>query len=151
MTDRLQEFLELSVCLTGFDRLQLMSTAMAEEYLRTLDTILPASLVDSLLTTYRSLPADGHETALSDGILKDPQLGPVARNVIVLWYSGTWKQLPNEWRAINGSSPLDDTHVVSSTAYLSGLQWKVVGAHPAGGLQQGFGAWSAPPEGTSNE
>jgi len=147
MKDRLQEFLKLSVCLTGFDRLQLMNTAMAEAYLRTLDAVLPPGLVDKLLTTYRSLPADGQEAAVTDQILNDPQLGPVARNLIVLWYSGTWEQLPDAWRATNGSSPLDHPHVVSSAAYLSGLQWAVVAAHPAGGLPQGFGAWSAPPEG----
>jgi hypothetical protein len=41
--------------------------------------------------------------------------------------------------------------VVSSEAYLSGLQWVVAGAHPAGRRQQGYGVWSLAPEGTARE
>lgn len=147
MKTRLGEFVELSVCLTGFGQLQLFGTGMADEYLRVLDEILPAGLVDKLLEAYRRLPAEGRDAAVQGQILGDAELGPVARNIIVLWYSGTWKKLPEDWRAAHGASLRDDNHVVSPEAYLAGLQWAVVGAHPAGGMQTGFASWSAPPEG----
>jgi len=148
MKTRLGEFLELSVCLTGFGRLQLLGTGMADEYLRTLDEVLPSGLLDQLLAAYRGLPAaEARDAALAEQILGDPRLGPVARNLMLLWYCGTWRQLPDTWRAANGTSPRDQTHVVSAAAYLSGLQWAVVDAHPAGGRPQGFAAWAVAPEG----
>jgi len=73
-------------------------------------------------------------------------LAPVAKNIIVLWYSGKWYQLPNSWRTVHGAHASDTTHVVSANAYLTGLIWKVVDAHPPGGAMQGFGAWSLPPK-----
>ena len=78
-------------------------------------------------------------------ILDDPDLGPVARAIAVLWYCGTWTGLPDAWHARNGAAPGDTTGVVSAAAYQAGLQWTVVGAHPAGARQQGFGAWSTEP------
>jgi len=147
MNGRLQEFLNLSVTLTGFDRLLLISTAMAEDYLQTLDSILSPPQVDKLLNTFCNLPTEDREAALEKQILNDASLGPIARNIIVLWYTGTWKQLPGEWRENHSEPPLDITHVISTEAYLSGLQWAVVNAHPPGGLAQGFASWSTVPEG----
>jgi hypothetical protein len=90
---------------------------------------------------------DAREAAVSSAILEDPKLGPVARNVIVAWYCGTWAALPDGWREAYGTSPLDTDRVLSAEAYQAGLQWVAAGAHPAGALQQGYGAWSAAPEG----
>jgi hypothetical protein len=148
MNERLEEFLGLSVALTAFGRLRLLGTGMAEKYLQVLDAILPGDVLSTMLSTYASAPTgEARQAAISSQIIADPKLGPVAKNVIVLWYCGTWKQLPHQWADAYGRSPLDETHVISSAAYLSGLQWHVVGAHPGGGLQQGFGAWAVPPEG----
>jgi hypothetical protein len=81
-------------------------------------------------------------------ILDDPKLGPVARNIILLWYCGTWTALSEAWRAAYGASPLDTSRVVSAEAYQGSLQWAAAAAHPAGARQQGYGAWSVAPEGT---
>lgn len=146
--DRLDEFLRLSVSLTGFGRLPLVGTGVAHQYLATLDAIVPAGVMARLLEASAALPpAEGRETALADGILGDPALGPVARNVIVLWYCGTWVPLPDEWCEVHGRAASDLPHVVSSEAYLAGLQWTVAGAHPPGGLPGGFGSWAEPPRG----
>lgn len=148
VAERRQSFLGLSAALTGFDRLQLLGTGVAEQYLRTLDAIVPAETLARLLSAYDALPSgEGKAPALAADILGDAELGPVARNLILLWYSGSWKRLPDDWRAAHGKSPLDETHVVSPAAYLAGLQWAVVGAHPQGGQQQGFGSWAEPPLG----
>jgi len=145
MNDRLQGFLELSVCLTGFDRLHLQGTGMTAAYLDELDAILSPAFMDELLAVFRALPSgDAQEAALSRQVLDEPHFGPVARNIVLMWYCGTWKSLPQEWRTAHGASPRDTDHVVSANAYLTGLQWAVVGAHPPGGMPPGFGSWAAP-------
>jgi hypothetical protein len=122
---------------------------LSDAYLRTLDTLLPAGVVDERLDAAARLPAGADpDAAVGSAVLADRKLGPVARNVVLMWYCGTWRALPDTWRAVYGDSPLDVDHVVSAEAYQGGLQWVAAGAHPAGALQQGFGAWaSAPGEG----
>ncbi|NNH33825.1 hypothetical protein C9413_32005, partial [Rhizobium sp. SEMIA 4085] len=36
--------------------------------------------------------------------------------------------------------------VVSPDAYIEGLLWKAIGAHPAGAKGPGFGSWAFPPK-----
>jgi hypothetical protein len=147
--DRAARFVELSALLTGFGRVQLTGTGLAGAYLGVLDSTLPAGMPDELLDVFGGLPEGAdREDAAAAAILDDPRLGPVARNIILLWYCGTWTALPDAWRAAYGSSPLDVSRVVSAEAYQGGLQWTAAGAHPAGARQQGFGAWSLPPEGS---
>jgi hypothetical protein len=138
---RCELFLGVSARLTGFGRVALLGTGMTAEYLRAMDAVLPAGALDELLNDER-LQSDARVPELLD----DAKLGPVARNLIVLWYCGTWTALPDDWRAAYGASPLDTDHVESAAAYQAGLQWVVAGAHPAGARQQGFGAWAVPPE-----
>lgn len=145
---RTEAFLALSQLLTGFDRVQLAGTGQTASYLGVLDAVLPAGTLDELLCAARSLPAGaGGEAAAGPAILDDPKLGPVARNIILMWFRGSWTALPQEWRAAYGASPLDTDHVVSAAAYQAALQWVAAGAHPAGALQQGYGAWAAAPGG----
>jgi hypothetical protein len=146
--ERFDRFVGLSELLTGFGQVALLGTGVAEEYLSTLDAVLPDGVPDALLAAYDALPGGAErEAAVASTILGDPKLGPVARNVILLWYCGAWTALPDAWRAAYGVSPLDSNRVVSAEAYLAGLQWAVAGAHPAGAAQQGYGAWALPPDG----
>ena len=144
MASRPQSFIELSAALTGLSPVLLRGTGMTQSYLNELDVILPSGKLDVLLRSFEqarlNAPRD-REAA----ILDDPDMGPIARNIMLLWYCGTWNALPPDWHARNGSTPRDTTHVVSPAAYQAGLQWAVVGAHPAGARQQGFGAWSTRP------
>ena len=146
MEARSKRFLELSSLLTGFGKVQLLGTGVLEEYLRTVEDVLPAGILDDLLAAYDRLPEGDREEAAAPAIFGDPKLGPVARNVIMLWYCGSWTPLPDDWRSVHGTSPLDTHRVVSAASYLAGLQWVVAGAHPVGGRQQGYGAWAVPPE-----
>lgn len=143
---RLGQFTELSALLTGFGAVDLLGTGMSASYLRAADEALPAGVLDELLDALTRLE-DGadREDAVGQAILGDAKLGPVARNVILLWYLGAWAALPQEWRTAYGSSPLDIDRVVSPEAYQAGLQWAAASAHPAGARQQGFGAWAAAP------
>jgi hypothetical protein len=143
---RLDLFLRLSELLTGFGGIDLLGTGLAGRYLRVVDDILPPGAGDELLAAFARLPAGlDREAAVQTTILAHRKLGPVARNVILMWYRGTWTRLPEEWRSAYGTSPSDTDHVVSAEAYRSGLQWVAAGAHPAGALQQGYGAWSSAP------
>ncbi|HEY6887059.1 MAG TPA: hypothetical protein VI300_04740 [Solirubrobacter sp.] len=138
MDTRSDRFIVLSARLTGFGRVTLLGTGMTAEYLAALDAVVGVELTDELLAT--------EDVAT---LVEDPKLGPVAKNLILLWYCGTWTALPEDWRATYGASPLDTTRVESAEAYQAGLQWVVAGAHPAGARQQGFGAWSIAPEGVT--
>jgi len=144
--DRTDRFLVVSVALTGFGRVELLGTGLTDTYLRAIDAVLPDGVLDELLEAVGEIPVGAdHETDV-ESILADPKLGPVARNIILMWFCGTWTRLPDTWRTAYGVSPLDADRVVSAQAYQGGLQWVAAGAHPAGARQQGFGAWSLPPE-----
>jgi hypothetical protein len=146
-TGRAGQFADLSALLTGFGRIQLLGTGMVGSYLHAVDAALPEGVLDELLDAFGRLPPGaGREAAVFSAILGDPKLGPVARNLIVVWYCGTWTAMPDAWRSAYGTSPLDTDRVLSPGAYQAGLQWVAAGAHPAGALQQGYGAWSAAPQ-----
>jgi hypothetical protein len=146
MEKRFDQFLGLSVILTGFDRLQLLGTGVSQEYLTKLDTVLPAGVMDEMLAAYGRLPeGTDRENAVGTAILGDPKFGPVARSLILLWYCGTWTALSDAWHNAYGASSQDQSEVVSAQAYQAGLQWLVAGAHAPGSRQQGFAAWAAAP------
>ena len=155
--ERTEEFLAMSALLTGYSRVQLAGTGLTGAYLGAIDAALPDGVLDDLLGAFARLltqagsSGTGPEAHVAPAILDDPRLGPVARNVILLWYCGTWTALSEAWHAAYGASSRDATRVVSAQAYQGGLQWAAAGAHPAGARQQGFGAWSAPPEPTLPE
>ena len=73
-------------------------------------------------------------------ILDSPRYGPVARNVAMMWYLGTWTQLPRPWRNTFGATACDTDHVVSAAAYREGLVWPAAGMHPMSAKQPGFGS-----------
>ena len=150
MSERLESFIALSSLLTGFNEAQLWGTGVAEQHLNTLDEVLGAVLTDELLVAFQRLPVDNRlEANMSSTVLADERLGPVARNLIILWYTGTWTALPDDWRATFGASPLDTTRTTSGAAYRAGLQWVVAGGHAPGASHQGFGSWSIAPKARS--
>jgi hypothetical protein len=79
-------------------------------------------------------------------ILGNELLGDVARALIKLWYSGTWFELSSAWTERFGPRAANTTFVVSPDAYVEGLLWKAIGAHPAGAKGPGFGSWAFPPK-----
>jgi hypothetical protein len=144
---RADQFLEMSALLTGFGRVQLLGTGLTDSYLHAIEAVLPEGVLGELLDAFGRLPTGAdREAAIGPAILGNPKLGPVARNVILMWYRGTWTALPEAWRSAYGTSPLDTDHVLSAEAYQAGLQWVAAGAHPAGARQQGYGAWAVAPE-----
>lgn len=153
--DPLESFLSLSVVLTGYERVDLLGTGLASEYYdQVLAVVAPEitsellGIGDRLLREYDNDEAR-LEAAVRQELLASPRLGPVARNIIQLWYWGSWIQLPQAWRAQYGTSPQDTTHFTSAEAYKQGLIWDAMRSHPQGAHQPGFGSWSLVPRGES--
>jgi hypothetical protein len=149
--DTMTGFLGLSATLTGYSRFRLLGTGQAEPYLATTRRAVGDAVLAELLTISRAVENDaaGDERALDRGlrvhVLGDDLLGPVARNVIKMWFVGTWFQLPQEWRDAHAAREPDATHVVSPASYTEGLLWPTIGANPPGAKGQGFGTWAEPP------
>lgn len=143
--DRLARFVAASVRLTGFDHTELIGTGVAGDHLDALEAAVPKEMVTELLDVLGGDAVSDEEVA---ACLAHPDLGPVARNLIVAWYTGTWNRLPEGWHRDQGSDGSHDaTRVVSAAGFVAGLQWQVAEAHAPGGDAQGFGAWStAPPD-----
>lgn len=146
--ERLTDFLALSAALTGFPVGRLRGTGQAARYLATLDDIAGGATADDLLDAYRGIAGSG-EAEMAEGmrraILSDERLGPLARNLVKLWYTGTWYQLPRDWREAYGSSAKDRSFVVAPEAYTEGLLWPAIGANPSGAKPFGYGMWVHPP------
>lgn len=148
---KFDDFLSLSSVVTGFTAFQLQGTGQAESYFSTLIDILGETTVAALLQAFRRVRREaGEDEAALDRLLRaaifgDEKFGPIARNLIKLWYVGTWYQLPAVWREVFGALEKDTTVVVSPAAYTEGLLWPAIGANPAGAKGPGYGTWGAPP------
>jgi hypothetical protein len=141
-----QSFAALSAALTGFRVAELWGTGQVEPYLAAVLATVGDDVVARLLREGdEALGSPDPRQALQERVLDDDRLGPVARNVIVLWYLGQWDPLPQDWRNRFGASPLDVAGVVSPAAYRSGLVWRAIGAHPMGAEGPGYGSWATAP------
>jgi hypothetical protein len=150
MTARLEKFVSFSAKLTAFTAFELYGTGQAQPYLSTIDDVVGAELVDDLLDLYTYMRDDAQQPAVFENslradILSDERLGPVARNVIKLWYVGIWYELPRAWTQSYGARELNTSFTVSAAAYTEGLLWPAIGASPPGAKAPGYGSWADPP------
>lgn len=152
-----QRFVALSVVLTGFDDAELWGTGMVDPYLDWLRSVVGEQRTGDLLSAAQAtIDAAGGKPAVLErlflmNILEDDVLGPLARNLIVLWYLGQWNQLPADWRDVHGASALDQTCIISPDAYVQGLAWKAIHTHPSGAKMPGYGSWALPPVGAEGK
>lgn len=152
----LERFVQLSDALTGYDHAELYGTGMVDVYLGTLTAIVGDGMTGRLLQRWADIVEAGggdphREPHKMDGLLRhqmldDDTLGPVARNLAFLWYTGQWNQLPADWRDANGANALDQTYIISPDAYVQGLVWQAIHSHPMGAKQPGYGSWALPPQ-----
>lgn len=148
----LNDFLSLSEELTAFSIFQLQGTGVADEHFKTVTNIVGKDTVNELLQAFYEIKhkteknSDLRAKYLRSDILSDTKLGPVARNIIKLWFIGTWYQLPSSWRENFGISEQDTTFIPSPTAYVEGLLWPTIGAHPPGAKAPGYGTWTKAPQ-----
>ncbi len=133
MTEELSKFIDLSAALTGFGRIDLLSTGVGADYLELLRGSLDEGQLGELLDAWATVSASTDITkSIKDEIWDREQLGQIARNLVQLWYLGSWFAQP-------------EFGVVSVAAYQEGMIWKALGARARGSKPPGFGAWSNPP------
>jgi hypothetical protein len=146
---RLDQFLAFSAEVTAFTVFDLRGTGQSEAFLATADDIVGAAVVDELLAVHggaeRAGEGQARDVYLRREIFGREKLGPIARNIIKLWYSGVWYELPATWTEAFGPAPKNVTFVVSASSYVEGLLWTAIGAHPAGAKAPGYGSWAEPP------
>jgi hypothetical protein len=130
-------FLNFSEQATGFSLDDLESTDQATVYFATVRDALGVDRLGEFLHAY-------HNDGL-DAVLGSPKAGPIARNVIKLWYTAMWERLPREWQSAYGRTLNDTTFIVSAAAYKTGLLWRAIGVNPPGANAPGYGTWSNPP------
>lgn len=144
-------FVDLSTALTGFRAFDLHATGNAGDFCATVARVVGDDVLDDLLAAFgRAREAGGDdrgalERALRREVMSDPRLGPVARNVIKLWYVGIWYELEPGWVDAHGASEENVTFGVSAASYTEGLLWPAVGANPPGAKGPGYASWTGPP------
>ncbi|SLN52169.1 hypothetical protein [Roseisalinus antarcticus] len=143
----LDAFANLSAALTGFDAAQLIGTGNAELFWDLLVARAGPANAEALLTVWtEQVEAEAHrDRAIRIAILSDRRYGPMARNLIRLWYVGTWKQLPADWRGAYAPTLADGDIIPAPQAYTEGLLWPAVGANPPGAKPFGYAMWAKPP------
>jgi hypothetical protein len=142
---RLERFLAFSADVTAFTVFQLRGTGQAEAYLGAVTDVVGEALLDNLLDRHQGLGTGDLDELLRREIFSDERLGPIARNIVKLWFVGTWYELPVAWRERFGALDGDVTFMVSAMAYTEGLLWPAIGANPPGAKGPGYGSWSGPP------
>ena len=149
-----KKFLELSSLLTGFDEASLWGTGCVDEYATQFHQVATEDMAKQLAqATRKAMKAEGaaRKEIVRDLILADPDLGPLARSLITLWYLGNWQPMPQQWVNRNGGKLKDTARILSKRSYREGLAWVAMGAHPQGAKQQGFGAWALEPPAPEGE
>ena len=146
------QFLGLSAALTGFSRAELEGTGMQQTYYAFLPQIAGEAVFGEILTRWRDLSSGTdpryYDELIREEILDDDFMGPVAKNLTFLWYTGQWNQLPWAWRNTHGANMQDNTHIVSPQSYVEGLVWKAMHTHPPAAKPPGFASWALKPKGT---
>jgi hypothetical protein len=147
----LEQFLALSVDLTAFPETDLVGTGLAEQYLAKARAACTDAVVAELFAAHQAARDEAagdpaaFDRALRYRIFADDRLGPVARNVIKLWYAGMWYGLPPDWTDAFGAWSAAETSSVTAASYQEGLLWRAIGANPPGAKPPGFGSWAQPP------
>ena len=110
---------------------------LANAYMTQLSTWSPqGSSMDALLSTWEGIqkfPTVPERTAaVNTQIMNDPNFGPLARQIILAWYTGFHPWFP-------GQQPTPDP-----ANYEQALVWVLAQAHPMG-VPLSFGYWQYPP------
>jgi hypothetical protein len=145
----LDRFLRFSAEVTAFTEFELRGTGMAESYLNAAVGVIGPDLFAQLLDAYDRIQGGGPDMRvdrLRRDVFGNEKLGPIARNIIKMWYIGVWYTLPREWTDSFGPVANDDTFMVSAVAYTEGLLWPAIGANPPGAKGPGYGSWAHPPQ-----
>ncbi|MFF0292741.1 hypothetical protein ACFYST_00800 [Kitasatospora sp. NPDC004614] len=140
MTEEVEDFVELSVPLTGFSAFDLYGTGMAERYLETTQQQVGAEQFGEFWAAWKAAVADGGgPQSLSPVHLE------VARALIYLWLTGAWPRLAPAAHAALRRQVANEEFVVAPESYVEGLAWRTFHGHPSGAKPPGFGTWAVKP------
>jgi hypothetical protein len=147
-----EEFVAFSSDVTGFSEYRILGTGQANEFFDTVGRILGDALRAEFFEAIHAVrvQAAGNTSRLEQlfraKIFGDEKYGPIARNLIKLWYVGTWYRLPDPWHGLfQATGEEDQDQIVSTSAYTEALLWPAIGANPPGAKGPGFGTWAEPP------
>ena len=122
----MQKFIELSIKLTGFNKIELESTGQVQAYFNLFNSKYP--LVKSI-NFQDEEPMNFREQIQNAYGLPDLITAKSLQDaIIILWYSGVW-----------------DNSYANEFAYAEGLMWKTFHAHPPAHKQPGHASWSIKP------
>ena len=134
----LDEFLDISALLTGFEKSQL-DPDLAETYLAAIHAMSADAPESSLEKLYRMAGfRSGHKPETYDqmearGAFDDAAASAIAEEILMCWYSGT----------VPSGGPLK----IRVTTYDSALAWKsITWTTPNMECRGAMGAWSEPPQ-----
>jgi hypothetical protein len=145
----IDQFLIFSAEVTAFSVFELRGTGMAEAYFNAVVGVVGESILAELLGAYAYLegtPESERESRMRQVIFGHEKLGPIARNLIKLWYIGIWEELPHAWTEAYGAIENNVPFMVSAAAYTEGLLWPAIGANPPGAKAPGYASWALPPQ-----
>lgn len=139
----LEIFVDLSVVLTGFSKDKLQPThdtlKLSEEYYNTLIKEVSPAIVTQLSDAFTALENGSGQvdtTQFKNDIIDNAILGPIAKNIIKMWYVGIWYYIKPE---------TEQGYIISDNAYTHGLVWDAMQAHPMGYSEGNFGYWDSAP------
>ena len=146
-TIAMTRFVALSAHLTGHEAARLLGTGMSEIFLGTMTARVGSDNMEAMLVAYDSgvAGAEDPDRAMRLAIMGDARFGPMARNLIKMWYVGTWYQMPDDWRMSYAGALSDGDIIPDPAAYTEGLLWPTVGANPPGAKPFGYAMWARPP------
>jgi hypothetical protein len=126
-------FLRLSRELTGVAALE---EDLAPGLLERIKATSEGAALRRLLDTYRGIETAGDDRPrlIRERILGDPELEPLARMAILLWYTGDLETEDED------KAPLAAEH------HFAGVLWAIARAHPPGLSGGYFGHWTYPPD-----
>ncbi|MFT4924296.1 MAG: hypothetical protein ACI8WB_000374 [Phenylobacterium sp.] len=134
-------FVSLSAILTGYSGEHLttfaVGTDLVSSYLKVWSQNVGGTVVQTVLGITQQIlntypPAQWPEQ-VNQQILNVEPYGDAARQLLKMWYSGSW------------DSGTANSNVVSANAYVHGLMWDTIQAHPMGSSNENFGYWSELP------
>lgn len=130
---KLTLFMGLSQTLTGFEHL---SDGIGRDYLERLLDGFGEQAMAALLTRYDTVIAGDEDItdAVKTAIMEDQEHSPLAKELIMLWYTAQYKDLTGSLQQ------------GTAAHYYNSLIWKAIQAHPPGVSGGIYGYWAEAPE-----
>jgi hypothetical protein len=148
------KFMAISSLLTGCEETILKGTGMTEQYASQLEEgvgkMNVAQFMQAAAEAIHATTESGQHAAMEE-LFNHYKFGAICKNIIQMWYTGTWFALPAQWQVLYGTGAATQQSITISTeSYQQGLIWDIIDAHPPGAKQPGFGSWGFDPSRTKS-